>query len=306
MSRSAVNRLVDACDSNDIDTVCRLIERGVDINHRKSGGGLWDGCTGLMVAMRHNRVAIVRMLLASESVDLAALAKGGYFQGMTALHFGCRRGAVEAVRLFLAHPKCTQEIVGIVNKGGFTAEMVATVWDSQECGRLVREYLDANVVTTGAASTSPPQESPPSIGQLAEALAKVEREEAERKCRKEELAEAMAKKEKEEVELKGMKEALAESLAKEEREEAELKRRKEALTATLMERARPSLVPECPVCLVKMAPPRQIFNCSNGHLICNLCKLHIAGNLCVTRCQGSYTGRATAVEQIVRYTLGIE
>ena len=107
---------------------------------------------------------------------------------------------------------------------------------------------------------------------------------------------------------KRRKEALAEALAKEEREEVELKSRMDALTAKLMERARSqsSLVPECPECLVKMAPPLQIFNCSNGHLICNLCKPRIPGNLCITLCQGSYTGRAAAVEQMVRNTLGMK
>jgi len=280
-----VDIFVDACgEEKGIDTVSRLIEGGVDINGRKSRGGY----TGLMVAMCRNNVAIVRKLLASESVNLAM--RDSY--EITALHWGCCQGSVESVRLFLAHPKCTQEIVGMVDNRGFTAEMVATLHGGgsqefgRECGRLVREYLDANVETAGAeaASASPPQESALSPGQLEEALAIVEREEAERKRRKE---------------------ALKEALAKEEREEAELKSRKDAL---LMERARSqsSIVPECPVCLVKMAPPLQIFTCSNGHLICNLCKPRISGNLCVTRCQGSYTGRATAVEQIVRYTLGIE
>jgi len=282
-----VDRFVAACEGNDIDTVRQRIERGHDINGRKPNGS-WHGFTGLMMAMYRNNVAIVRMLLASESVNLAMRDNG-----RTALHWGCCGGSVESVRLFLAHPQCNQEIVRMVDNHGYTAEMLATMHgESQECERLVREYPDANVETAGAgaahASTSQPQESALSLGQLAEALAIVEREEAERKSRKE---------------------ALAEALAKEEREEAELKSRKDALTATLMERARSQsslLVPECPVCLVKMAPPLQIFNCSNGHLICSLCKPRIAGNLCVTLCQGSYTGRATAVEQIVRNTLGIE
>merc|ERR1719500_186199 len=243
--------------------------------------------------MDSNNVAIVRMLLASESVNLAMRDKWGF---STALHLGCRGGSVESVRLFLAHPQCTQEIAGMVDNRGYTAEIIGTIptlllsGASQECGRLVREYLDANVETAAGsevASASPLQESALSLGQLAEALAIVESGVAERKRRKE---------------------ALSEALAKEEREEAELKSRKEALTATLMERARSqsSLVPDCPVCLVKMAPPLQIFNCSNGHLICNLCKPRVTGNLCITRCQSSYNGRATAVEQIVRNALGME
>ena len=31
---------------------------------------------------------------------------------------------------------------------------------------------------------------------------------------------------------------------------------------------------ECPVCLEVMAPPKKIFQCTNGHLICDSCKNH--------------------------------
>ena len=29
---------------------------------------------------------------------------------------------------------------------------------------------------------------------------------------------------------------------------------------------------ECPVCMEEMKPPKKIFQCSNGHVICELCK----------------------------------
>jgi len=291
---AVVDRFVSACVKNVVDTVSQLIVGGIDINGMTSTprGPSWPGFTGLMMAIYYNNVAIVRMLLASESVNLAmrdSSSFGGGFGG-TALHWGCRGGSVESVGLFLAHLQCTKDIVKMENVNGDTAEMLvkrSTSLRVQECCRLVREFLDANVNTAVAASGSPTQELALSLGQLEKALAIVEREEAARKRRKEVLTKA---------------------LAKEEREEAELKSRKDALTATLMGGAmsQSSIVPECPVCLVKMAPPLQIFNCSNGHLICNLCKPRIPGNLCVTRCQSRYTGRATAVEQIVRNTLSIE
>ena len=66
MPSSSVDRFVDACEENDIDTVSQLIGGGVDINGKKSRGN-----TGLMMAMNRNNIAIVRMLLASESVNLA-------------------------------------------------------------------------------------------------------------------------------------------------------------------------------------------------------------------------------------------
>jgi hypothetical protein len=31
---------------------------------------------------------------------------------------------------------------------------------------------------------------------------------------------------------------------------------------------------ECPICTEEMKPPRKIFQCSNGHVICELCKIN--------------------------------
>lgn len=31
---------------------------------------------------------------------------------------------------------------------------------------------------------------------------------------------------------------------------------------------------ECPVCMEMMAPPKKIFQCTNGHLLCDSCKNH--------------------------------
>merc|ERR1712130_815430 len=64
-------------------------------------------------------------------------------------------------------------------------------------------------------------------------------------------------------------------------------------------------VPECPACYEEMRPPREIYTCGNGHLICNTCHDRIQNNRCVLRCGAEYTGRATAMEQMVRQILGI-
>ena len=56
-------------------------------------------------------------------------------------------------------------------------------------------------------------------------------------------------------------------------------------------------IPECPVCLEDLKPPLKIFNCRNGHLICSVCKPKV--NIC-TNCREEYTGRATAIEQMLR------
>ena len=39
---------------------------------------------------------------------------------------------------------------------------------------------------------------------------------------------------------------------------------------------------ECPVCLEEMKPPRKIFQCSNGHAICEYCRHHREVTCCPT------------------------
>ena len=62
-------------------------------------------------------------------------------------------------------------------------------------------------------------------------------------------------------------------------------------------------IPECPVCLEDMKPPLKVFTCRNGHLVCSTCRPKVS--LC-TNCREEYTGRATAVEQIIRKMLKME
>merc|ERR1711934_533218 len=58
-------------------------------------------------------------------------------------------------------------------------------------------------------------------------------------------------------------------------------------------------VPECPVCLEEMAPPTRIFQCRNGHLICEPCKTGLRPCIC-PKCRQEMTGRATDTEAILR------
>ena len=56
-------------------------------------------------------------------------------------------------------------------------------------------------------------------------------------------------------------------------------------------------IPECTVCLEELTPPLRINHCRNGHLICSPCRDKV--DRC-TVCRQEYTGRATAVEQMMR------
>ena len=63
---------------------------------------------------------------------------------------------------------------------------------------------------------------------------------------------------------------------------------------------------ECPVCLEMMGPPRKIFQCPSGHLLCDVCKTHTHERTChVCRVQlaGGFT-RSLAMERVVRTYLG--
>ena len=54
--------------------------------------------------------------------------------------------------------------------------------------------------------------------------------------------------------------------------------------------------PECPVCLEMLMPPIRIMQCSNGHLVCEVCQVQPELSCCPT-CREEFTGRATAMEQ---------
>jgi len=58
-------------------------------------------------------------------------------------------------------------------------------------------------------------------------------------------------------------------------------------------------IPECPVCLEEMAPPTRIFQCRNGHLLCETCKIGLNPCIC-PKCRQEMTGRATDMENFLR------
>jgi len=280
-----IENFVTACAGNKIDKVRKMIDDGVDVNGVSRGGK-----TGLMWAMFYNHPDIVTLLLAHPRIDLGMTEKE---YKMTALHRGCLNNSVACVGLLLRHNKCRSDIVTMKTKiselkKGKTAEMIATEEGYHECARLVREYLakPPALSTTSTSCPPPPDSTGPSSSQPPGKLTLAQ------------LAQAI-----EDIEI----------------EEEHIKNRKESLKAELYKRIRmnnadenpapsappPSQIPECPACFDEMRPPRQIFTCRNGHLICSDCRPSIRDNMCINRCKTSYTGRATAVEQIVRGMLGI-
>ena len=61
------------------------------------------------------------------------------------------------------------------------------------------------------------------------------------------------------------------------------------------------LIPECPVCLDEMLPPKKIYQCEEGHLLCSDCRPKLKTKACVTCTNKSgYKSRSRFIEDIVR------
>jgi len=55
---------------------------------------------------------------------------------------------------------------------------------------------------------------------------------------------------------------------------------------------------ECPVCLTEMLPPIRVWQCSNGHALCQRCKRNPNINRKCPTCRQQIMGRATTIEKI--------
>jgi len=228
-----------ACRRNNGPEVIRMISAGVDINR----GDRKYGVTGLMGAISKGSTEVVEILLDHEDVKIDTTDK----INRTALHYACNLNNIEGVKLFLKHPSCTKDIVGMMDNVYWeTAEMVAKRQGNNECARLVRDYLENN---SDDEITAEPK-FPPS-GNVCTVVDKNK----------------------------------SEVSAEDDR----------VLQQELFKRIS-SLQPSCPVCFETMIPPVKIFTCGNGHLICSTCQPRVGKCYCEAR----YTGRATAVEQMLR------
>lgn len=60
---------------------------------------------------------------------------------------------------------------------------------------------------------------------------------------------------------------------------------------------------ECPVCLEEMRPPRRIWQCSDGHAVCDFCRRKPSINSCPT-CRKYIVGRSNIAEKLARSVFG--
>jgi len=129
-----IEEFIVACEANKIKKVKKMISEGVDINDLDS-----DGRTALMKTMGNGRTELVRILLGCNNIKIDTK---DVITDRTALHFACYLNQVESVKLFLAHPSCSKDIVRMEDSLGTTAEMWANRQFNQECAKLVREFLE--------------------------------------------------------------------------------------------------------------------------------------------------------------------
>merc|ERR1712179_597880 len=95
-----------------------------------------DEFTPLMTTMKRGMLEAVKVLLSCEEIKLDATDRGG----STALHYACSGNQPESVKLFLAHPDCTEKLVNKVAGHGLTAEKLAIMNGNFECAKVISEY----------------------------------------------------------------------------------------------------------------------------------------------------------------------
>ena len=60
------------------------------------------------------------------------------------------------------------------------------------------------------------------------------------------------------------------------------------------------LTPECPICTEMMTPPKKIYQCPEGHLVCSECKPRLSNNCCATcRSEEGYVSRCRWIEEMI-------
>jgi len=337
MGDTDVVKFVVACQclGGDVPTVRQLIAKGVDIN------GMHLTITGLIGAIMSNNREIVNILLTCPDIDVNIRGRGlGALHcairransdavskilsrgdtrldstdlwGNTVLHVACQENKEEYVQNILAHPSCNEEIVNKKNNRYETAETLAEKMGRHGCVRLIREYFVNNEgqdVTRSVEKVSSSQLD--AVIEDLEALEVTIKEVATTRVNysRAEITglENQIMKHKQligEIELKR-----AADLAKITKKKEEMKtlKRRRAADPSPQTCSRSAQVPECPVCYERMLPPRRIYTCGNGHVICSNCKARMeeTGNYrCVSHCGARYTGRATTVEQMIEEIMG--
>jgi len=285
----SIHDLCDACGVGDMQTVETILARGeaVDVNSFDPNG------TPLMSAMHGNQASIVTRLLSIPHIRLDCT---NTTYGDTALHIACHNNSASVIALIGQDRRCSPALLNMRDRHGSTPLMGAFMYGYLDCVKEMDKLAGTDFTTKN---------------DTGESLIDVARKHNHQAvleyllARNNQVATEVANNTLERMNLRDIAEEM-EELDRMMRENIErrgnLERRMQALMSTPA--APTPNVPECPVCMEEMNPPTEIFNCRNGHLICGECRPNVANNMCTTCRVVEYTGRATAVEQMIRQMFG--
>jgi len=289
------------------------LARGENVNEKNSIGD-----TALMHAVCFKHNFIVKLLLDQPAVDVNVKDKWG----QTALHRAAYVNNAEGARMLLLHKDFNS--ANVTNNDGNTALMIAVIYKKEE---VLRELVNHQCVSLDVGGPEKDQRFGDLLSivkKARERRAKVSRSRVSRE-QSERLKLLVEQNEEEEKTLREENlRKLEEMKLENEDEEKKLKEKNQRRLSMLMEenRAQEALmlakheeeekavwkeecerrvatrqvkVPECPVCLEEMVPPTRIFQCRNGHLICETCKSGLSPCIC-PKCRQEVTGRASDMD----------
>jgi len=309
-------RLWELCGDGKLAEVRSALARGENVNEKNSIGD-----TALMHAVCFKHNFIVKLLLDQPAVDVNVKDKWG----QTALHRAAYVNNAEGARMLLLHKDFNS--ANVTNNDGNTALMIAVIYKKEE---VLRELVNHQCVSLDVGGPETDQRFGDLLSivkKARERRAKVSRsrvsreqserfkllveqnEEKEKTLREENLRKLEDMKLENEDEEKKLKEKnqrklsmlMEENKVQEALMLAKHEEEEKAVWKEECERHVPSAVqvPECPVCLEEMVPPTRIFQCRNGHLICETCKSGLSPCIC-PKCRGEIIGRATDMEAFLR------
>jgi len=293
------------------------LARGEDVNSKDS-----NGRTALMLAVWFKHNSVVKLLLDQPAVDVNV--KEECF-GWTALHWAACHNNAEGARMLLLHKDFNS--ANVTDNDGYTALMIALYYRKEEVLRELVNHQRVSLDVGGPETDQRFGDLLSIVKKARERRAKVSRsrvsreqserfkllveqnEEKEKTLREENLRKLEDMKLENEDEEKKLKEKnqrklsmlMEENKVQEALMLAKHEEEEKAVWKEECERHVPSAVqvPECPVCLEEMVPPTRIFQCRNGHLICETCKSGLSPCIC-PKCRGEIIGRATDMEAFLR------
>ena len=331
---STITKLWQACRDGHDQEVKTILSRGeVDVNITE-----YNDWTPLNYAMEYNHHTIVTMLLARADTRLDV----ANCHGDTGLHYACYKNSASCISVYGEDRRCSTNILNMKNNYGNTPVMAAVLKGHLDCvremGKLpgvdfdtknnkeetliavarrnnhlqIVQFLDMRAAQVGKNASFHVANSnnldSMSLKEIAEELDSIEEIDAVMQTEKDILNDTH----KEEItnlrslhrdEMTGLERKIEQNKTRQDNLKRIMQDRLTSTTSSASSAFKDSStnIPECPACLEEMRPPLQIFNCRNGHLVCSNCRPRVSN---CTMCRQEYTGRATAVEQMIRQIIG--